>query len=149
MDTYGKMCENALNDFVSKRYGVRQNKYRYATFDWAPHDEMNQVELKARSCKYEDFENLTANDIKIKEAKRLYGAIESYFLYWFSNGDLYEWKYDPTITLPREVNGDPNRQGHIKERPHIPRRLLTKIGSFTRPVNPDGLSGKCYLSYMT
>ena len=141
MDAYGKLCEDALNEFVSKRYGVRQNKYRYATFDWAPHGEMNQVELKTRSCKYEDYENLTANDVKMTTAKRVYGAIDSYFIYWFSNGDVYEWKYDPSVVLPRLVNGDPHLRGHIKERPHIPRHLLRKIGSFPQPPK----TGKCLL----
>jgi hypothetical protein len=148
MDAYGKLCEDTLNDFVVKRYGVRHDTYKYATFDWKPHLENNQVELKARSCKYEDYEHLTANDIKIKEAKRLYGGIDSYFIYWFSNGDIYEWKYDPLVILPRLINGDPTRVGHIKERPHIPRRLLTKIGNLPQPTGgkpPNPLCGKCLL----
>lgn len=138
MEVWGKLCEDTLNEFVSNRYGVKQNKYKYATFDWAPHSQFNQVELKTRSCLYEDYENLTANDVKINEAKKLYDAIDSYFLYWFSNGDLYEWKYDPSIKLPREVNGDAKRIGYIKERPHIPRHLLTKIGNFPQPSKQGG-----------
>jgi hypothetical protein len=147
-DKYGKLCEEALNEFVCNRYGVKHEKYQFATFDWFPvnYEKPNQVELKTRSCRYEDFENITANDIKINKAKRVYGAIDSYFLYWFSNGDLYEWKYDPSIVLPREVNGDPNRVGHIKERPHIPRHLMTKIGNFKLPPNPRTINrGKCLL----
>jgi hypothetical protein len=141
MDSYGKLCEDTLNEFVSTRYGVKQNKFKFATFDWQPDSENKQVELKTRSCSYEAFESITANDVKINEAKRVYGAIDSYFLYWFSNGDIYEWKYDPSIILPREVNGDPKRYGHIKERPHIPRSLLTKIGHLKQPI----LKGKCLL----
>lgn len=147
-DKYGKICEQSLNEFISSRYKVKHDKYPFATFDWCPNDfeKSNQVELKARTCLYESFDNITANDIKINRAKAVYGAIESYFLYWFSNGDLYEWKYDPTIKLPREVNGDPHRKGHIKERPHIPRNLLTKIGNFKLPDNPYKFqNGKCYL----
>jgi len=143
MDAYGKLCEDILDGAISIRYGVKHNTYKYALFDWAPHSHMNQVELKARSCRYEDYENLTANDTKINNAKRVYGAIDSYFLYWFSNGDLYEWKYDPSIKLPREVNGDSNRYGHIKERPHIPRHLLTKIGNYPQPTG--GKPSRCLL----
>jgi len=148
MDEYGKLCEDALNEFVSDRYGVKRDMYKYATFDWKPHFESNQVELKQRNCSYDAFENITANDVKINRARAVYGAIDSYFLYWFSNGDLYEWKYDSSIILPREVNGDPRRVGHIKERPHIPRHLLTKIGNFALPPGgkpPTPLCGKCLL----
>jgi len=133
---YAILCEDTLDTVISERYGVKRDKFKYAIFDWKPNKEMKYVELKTRfNNNFNDYNELTANDPKINEAKRTHLAYEIYFLYWFKNGDLYEWKYDPTITLPRLTNGDKNLgKNYIKERPHIPRSLLRKIGNYTLPL---------------
>lgn len=143
---YAILCENTLDKMICERYGVKRNHFKYAIFDWQPDEQLRQVELKTRfNNNIEDYDELTANDIKINDAKNK--PFESYFLYWFKNGDLYEWKYDPDVKLPRLTNGDKNLgENHIKERPHIPTKLLTKIGNFKLPDNNKQIvKGKCLL----
>lgn len=132
---YAKTCEDALDQFISARYRVKRETYKYAIFDWT--GEAN-VELKTRyNYNFTAFEWLTANDIKINYAKR--SNKPTYFLYWFKNGDLYEWVFDPKQNMERITNGDPRREGHIKERPHINRGWMTKIANIPLP------SEKCYI----
>jgi len=134
-NAYAILCEDTLDKMICERYGVVRDTFKFARFDWRPDVELRQVELKTRfNNNIEDYPELTANDEKINDARKKYNAFESYFLYWFKNGDLYEWKYDPNVKLPRLTNGD-KRLGanYIKERPHIPTHLLTKIGNYQLP----------------
>jgi hypothetical protein len=130
---YAKKCEDALDTVVSERYGGIRNLSKYATFDWecATH----QIELKTRyNNNIGDYPELTANDTKINGALKRPDK-RTVFLYWFKNGDLYEWVFDPAVKLPRITNGDARLVDGIQERPHIPTYLLKLIGNYQLPRN--------------
>lgn len=128
---YAKKCEDALDTWVMERYGAARNQQKYAVFDWE--GSTHQVELKTRfNNMIEDYPELTANDTKINGALKK-PLKQTVFLYWFKNGDIYEWIFDPAVKLPRLTNGDWRLPDGIRERPHIPTFLLKLVGNHQLP----------------
>lgn len=130
-DNYSKLCEKELDEFMVSEHQCIHDQKRFAIFDWYANimaDIPTQVELKTRyEYYYDDFDDFMINQNKINEAKRLYPHIQTYFYFWFKNGDLYRWKYDPAEHLPIKPVWRNDRPDSESNEPHIPKSLLEYV----------------------
>ena len=134
-DPYSKECEVALTPFIHSTHGSILNTYRFSTFDWsATMDSPTQCELKTR-YEYNStaFSDVVINKSKLNSARLVYPHIHTYFYFWFKDGALYRWKYDPTTTLCYKPISRKDRDIDSRVEPHIPMSSLEHVGSFALP----------------
>lgn len=136
-DSYSKLCENKLSPFIEDRDKVIHDTYANALFDWhydPMADTLMVSELKTRyNYNITDFDEFIINQCKIVQAKKLYPHIQAKFYFWFKNGALYEWLYDPSQTLIYKTATRHDRENCSSLEPHIPKTYLSYVTTIPLP----------------
>jgi hypothetical protein len=97
-------------------------------------DVLVESELKTRyNYEFDDFEEFIINQCKILQAKRHFPHIQSKFYFWFKNGDLYEWTYDPALTLIYKIATRHDREDYSSLEPHVPKSYLVFVTNIPLP----------------
>jgi hypothetical protein len=136
-DPYSKLCENKLSPFIEERDKVIHDTYQNALFDWRYDpmaDTLTVSELKTRhGYNFKDFDEFIINQCKIVKAKQMYPHIQAKFYFWFKNGELYEWTYDPSQTLIYKTATRHDRENYSSLEPHIPKTYLKYVTTLPLP----------------
>ena len=126
---YGLQNEKICINKIEKYFDQKLFKLDYYNdYDFTNNDNSILIELKSRRCKKTNYNDTTIPVSKINKSKKIIKnkvkKIEIYFFFYFSNNDLYFWKYDEKINLRID---DCNYRNEIKKNAYINISLLTKI----------------------
>ena len=121
-----KICINKIEKYFNQQL-VKLDYYN--DFDFTNNDNSILIELKSRRCKISDYNDSMISISKLNKTKKIIKTkgnkrIEIYFFFYFTNNDLYFWKYDEKINLR---NDNCIYRGETKKNAYIPIVLLTKI----------------------
>ena len=120
-----KLCINKIEKFFNQQL-IKLDYYN--DFDFTNNDNTLLIELKSRRCKISDYNDTMISVSKINKSKKIIKnkvkKVDIYFFFYYTDNNLYFWKYDDNVNLRID---NCNYRGENKKNAYIPISLLTKI----------------------